>query len=75
MQLKLSHHVLTGRRICEVYDNDGTFVAAIYPNNDRNGIKIVSKYLGKCDLDDGKASAPPFPAILIDFKSAENQSS
>lgn len=65
--LKMAFHATTGRRIVEVFDNDGKFVAAIYPDESKNGIKIVSKYIATFDLDDGKQSIPPIPAMEIQF--------
>jgi hypothetical protein len=67
MELKMAFHAFTGRRMVEVFDNTGAFVAAIYPNEEKNGIKIVSKHIATFDLDDGKQSEPPIPAITVDF--------
>lgn len=67
MELKMAFHEVTGRRMVEVFDNSGAFVAAIYPNEEKNGIKIVSKHIATFDLDNGKESRPPIPAITIDF--------
>jgi hypothetical protein len=67
VELKMAFHAATGRRMVEVFDNRGAFVAAIYPNEEKNGIKIVSKHIATFDLDDGKESVPPVPAITVDF--------
>ncbi len=62
MELKLAFHAITGRRMVEVYDNSGAFVAAIYPDEPSNGIKIVSKHIATFDID---AGIPP--AMTVRF--------
>jgi hypothetical protein len=44
VELKMAFHSVTRRRIVEVYDNRGLFVAGIYPDEETNGINIVSKH-------------------------------
>jgi hypothetical protein len=61
------HNRRNGIRIVEVYDNDGKFVAAIYPSDETNGIKIVSKHIATFDFDDGKLAVPDIPAVTVDF--------
>lgn len=63
----MAFHSATGRRICTVYDNAGRFVAGIYPDETNNGIKIVSSHIASHALDDGNASVPPVPALLVGF--------
>lgn len=64
--LKLAFHSTTGRRMVEVYDDSGRFVAAIYPGEDGlNGIHIASKHF------DGPPTEPvsqvPVPSFMIKF--------
>lgn len=63
----MAFHSVTGRRIVEVFDNSGDFVASIYPDEETNGIKIVSKHIATFDLDHGKDSRPPVPAMKVLF--------
>jgi len=66
--LKMAFHSLTGRRIVEVFDNDGAFIAAIYPDEERNGIRIVSGYIETVAQDDGSQSLPRVPAVNVKFR-------
>ncbi len=67
MELRLGFHAVTGRRIVEVFDNTGSFVAGIYPDEATNGIKIVSKYIATFDLDAGEKAEPAVPAMTVRF--------
>ena len=65
--LKMAFHESTGRRMVEVFDDRGEFVAAIYPTQDgSNAIHIVSKYFA----EEPKASVSfiPIPGFLVQFK-------
>lgn len=66
--LKMSFHNITKRRIVEVFDNNGIFVAAIYPDDDLNGIRIISSYITNVIQDDGSTSKPPIPAVGVLFR-------
>lgn len=66
--LRMATHAITGRRIVEVYDNSGALVAAIYPDEALNGIKIVSKYVSQVVENDGERSLPEVPAVQIAFR-------
>lgn len=67
MNLKMAFHSTTSRRIVEVYDNAGAFVACIYPDEATNSIKIVSKHFLKCEFTDGTRSNPPVDDYTIAF--------
>lgn len=65
--LKMAYHETTGRRIVEVFDDTGTFVAAIYPTEDgSNTIHIVSKYFSGDPIP--SAGMVPVPGYLVHFK-------
>lgn len=62
---KLAFHGVTGRRIIEVYDDKGAFVAGIYPGGDApDSIHIVSKHF---DTDPVKPTAGEPPGLLVRF--------
>jgi hypothetical protein len=63
MIVRTAFHRQTGRRIVEVLDNHGKFVAAIYPRNEDNGILITSFHIR--DVIDDKC--PTIPAVMIRF--------
>jgi hypothetical protein len=66
--LKMETHMQTGRAMVEVYDDDGNFVATIYPtDNNSNGIHIVSKYFADNPINPS-VSMIPVPGFLIQFK-------
>lgn len=67
MELKMAFHAMTGRRMVEVFDNGGAFVASIYVDEETNGIKIVSKHIATFDIDDGRKATPPIPAMIVKF--------
>lgn len=71
VELSMAVHSVSGRNIVEVWDNSGNFVAAIYPDNDSNGVKIVSKYFDDSDpvpIERIPAAASlPVPALRIRF--------
>ncbi len=67
MELKMAFHAKTGRRIVEVFDNTGRFVAGIYPDETTNGIKVVSKHIATFDVNDGQQFVPAVPDITISF--------
>lgn len=68
MELKIEIHAVTGRRMVEVFDNAGHFVAAVYPDDEKNGVKIVSHHFHQHWHDDGGRSCPAVPTVNITFK-------
>jgi hypothetical protein len=66
--LKMAFNWSELRRIVKVYDNDGAFVAAIYPDEAINGIRIVSKYIGELEFEDDVRSDTSEPAINVIFR-------
>ena len=68
VSLRMAFHSVTGRRIVQVHDNDGAFVATIYPDEERNAIKVVSGYIDIVAQDDGSRNLPPVPAVSIKFR-------
>jgi len=68
VSLRMAFHSVTGRRIVEVFDNDGAFVASIYPDEERNGIRIVSGYIDTVAEDDGSQNLPRVPAVSVKFR-------
>lgn len=65
--LRMAFHSVTGRRVVEVFDNDGAFVASIQPDEARNGIGIVSDYIDTVAQEDGSPSLPG-PAVSVKFR-------
>lgn len=65
--LKMAVHGETGRRMVEVYDDSGEFIASIYPTQDgSNTIHVVSNYFSG---DPIKSSGMiPVPGYLFHFK-------
>lgn len=68
VSLRIAVHSISGRRVVEVSDNDGTFIATIYPDEQCNAIKVVSGYLDTITHDDGSRNLPPVPAVSIKFR-------
>lgn len=68
VSLKMAYHAMNMRRMVEVYDNGGVFVAAIYADEESNGIKIVSKHIETVDHTDGSRSIPPVPGVDVKFR-------
>jgi hypothetical protein len=70
MELKMAFHSVTGRRIVEVYDNRGVFVAAIYPDEETNGVNIVSKHFKAVTNEAYEPLLPEVraPGIGVQFK-------
>lgn len=68
MQLKMAFHTQSGRRMVEVYDNDGRFVAGIYSDDGGDGIKIVSKHFANFEYRDAEEAIPEVPDVIIQFK-------
>jgi len=69
--LKMGFHSATGRRMVEVYSDDGKMVGCIYPTDDgSNSIHIASNYFADDAL---KASIGmlPVPGYLVKFKARE----
>lgn len=64
----MAFHSVTGRRIVEVFDNDGAFIATVYPDEQDNAIKIVSGYIDTVAQDDGLQSLPRVPAVSVKFR-------
>lgn len=57
---------LKGRRIVEVYDDLGEFVACVYPTADgSNAIHIVSKHFDGAPVE--SEGAMPIPGYLVKF--------
>lgn len=67
MNLKMTIHSTTGRCIVEVFDNLGRFVATIYPDEEINGINIVSKHFDKQWLVEGSPDDLLPPGYRISF--------
>lgn len=70
MELKMAFHARTKRRVVEVYDNAGVFVALIVPDEDKSGIKITSKSFHQHWHDEGTAVVPHMPEINVTFRRA-----
>jgi hypothetical protein len=68
VSLRMAFHSVTGRRVVEVFDNDGLFIATIYPDEEHNAIKIVSGYIDTVAQDDGSQSLPRVPAVSVKFR-------
>lgn len=57
--LKMAFHSATGRRIVEVYDDDGALVATIYPTEDgSNRIHIVSNHFADHPVEESVGAIP-----------------
>ena len=66
---KIAFHQNTGRRIVEVFDDSGEFVASIYPTHDgSNAIHIVSKHFEGDPPIVRSESMIPVPGYFITFK-------
>jgi hypothetical protein len=66
--LKMAFYRDSGRRMVEVYDDDGEFIASIYPTGDgSNSIHIVSKYFAD-DPIKLSVGTVPVPGYLVQFK-------
>jgi hypothetical protein len=66
--LKMAFYRDAGRRMVEVYDDSGEFIASIYPTGDgSNGIHIVSKYF-RDDPIKPSVGMVPVPGYLVQFK-------
>lgn len=65
---KIAFHAGTQRRMIEVYDDAGGFVASIYPTEDgTNRIHIVSNYFDDNPITES-AGLVPVPGYLVKFK-------
>ncbi|RXG91608.1 hypothetical protein [Bradyrhizobium zhanjiangense] len=65
--LKMAFHAETGRRMVEVYGDDGSFIAAIYPTeNGSNSIHIVSKHFADDPIQPSLGQVP-VPGYLVTF--------
>ena len=67
VSFKTAFHSVTGRSIIELYDNSGKFVAGIYPDDDGNGIRIVSDYFDAVDF-----RQLPLAQVIVTFKPRES---
>jgi len=66
--MKMAHHERTGRRMVEVYDDRGQFIAGIYNTDDgSNAIHIVSKHFADEPIKPSEG-AVPVPGYLVRFK-------
>jgi hypothetical protein len=54
--LKFAFQSETGRRVVEVFDNSGQYVATILPHNESNGIEIASFRINAVRKGDDKRS-------------------
>ena len=68
VSLRMAFHSITGRRVVHVFDNDGTFIATVYPDDQNNAVKVVSGYIDIVAQDDGSRNLPPVPAVNIKFR-------
>ncbi len=71
MRFNMAVHTLTGRSMVEVFDNADRFVGAIYPDDEGNAVKIVSRYFNETDpvpMISGLGSAAP--SLTIHFPRA-----
>ena len=65
--MKLAFHSATGRRIVEVYNDDGHMVGCIYPTDDgSNSIHVVSNYFADEAIKES-AGMLPVPGYLVKF--------
>jgi hypothetical protein len=64
---KMAFHSATGRRMVEVFDDEGAFVAAIYPASS-NSIHIVSKHFADEPIKTSQGLLPGPPGYLVQFK-------
>ena len=70
------HGILPGVSVVAIY-LEGSLAAVMYPSGE-SGIKLVSAHMsnqavdedfaGTITFDDGTASQPPIPCVLVDFK-------
>ena len=66
--LKMAFHDQTGRRVVEVFDDRGTFVAGIYPTDDgSNSVHIISYYFADKPIKPSPGNVP-MPGLLVCFK-------
>lgn len=68
VSLRMAFHSVTGRRVVEVFDNDGAFIATVCPDEQHNAIKIVSDYIDTVARDDGSQNLPRVPAVNVKFR-------
>jgi len=78
MNFRLARHTLKpGVRLVEIILN-GTVVGVIYPDEETDGIKIISAHFSEKDIpeefdgevieESGESDFPPIPAVKITFK-------
>lgn len=65
--LKMEFHKTTGRRMVEVYDDDGHFVAAIYAHAGSGAIHIVSKYFAGAPRPSDEGVVP-VGGYIVEFR-------
>jgi len=69
--LKMSFHSATGRRMIEVYNDDGKMVGCIYPTeNGSNSIHIVSNYFADDPIKESHGMLPA-PGYLVKFRAKQ----
>lgn len=69
--MKLAFHSATGRRIVEVYNDDGKMVGCIYPTEDgSNSIHVVSNYFADVPVMQSVGMLP-VPGYLVRFRAKE----
>jgi hypothetical protein len=61
----MAFHSDTGRRMVEVYDDRGEFVACIYPVTGANGIHIISKHFADEPIIESEGEPPGY---IVRFK-------
>lgn len=69
--LKMAFHSASGRRMVEVYNDDGKMVGCIYPTEDgSNAIHVVSNYFAD-DPIKSSAGKIPVPGYTVKFREKE----
>ena len=70
--LKMAFHSATGRRMVEVYDDQGKMVGCIYPTEDgSNSVHIVSNYFADDPIKQS-VGLLPVPGYRIKFKEKQH---
>lgn len=73
----IKHSMRPGVKLVEILLNDNV-VGVIYPDMERDGIKVVSAHFSEKDIpedfdgevikDSGEGSFPPIPSVKVTFK-------
>lgn len=61
------HSTLPDVQVVEVYDQGGRLLGVIYPDQDANAIKIISKHLGPIIREGSRGSVIDVPAAIVSF--------